>query len=63
METPDEALPALVKHKKWIEEELNNEPVEFKLFTKKRSVETSHNKKLFDIEEHYHGEFSRKKPD
>jgi predicted Fe-Mo cluster-binding NifX family protein len=36
METPDEVSPLLIKHIKWTEEKLNNEPAEFKLFTIKK---------------------------
>lgn len=34
-EFPDEVIPLLKKHMKWIEDELNNRPKEFKLFTLK----------------------------
>lgn len=37
-ETPGEILPVLLKHIKWIEEELNNKPTEFKLFTINKGI-------------------------
>jgi predicted Fe-Mo cluster-binding NifX family protein len=37
-ETPDEVKLALKKHIKWIEDELNNNPEEFKLFTINKGI-------------------------
>jgi predicted Fe-Mo cluster-binding NifX family protein len=37
-ETPDEVLTAIIKHIKWIEDELANRPAEFKLFTIKKGI-------------------------
>jgi predicted Fe-Mo cluster-binding NifX family protein len=37
-ETPDEAIAAIIKHIKWIEDELSNRPAEFKLFTIKKGI-------------------------
>ena len=37
-ETPGDVLPVLLKHINWIEEELNNEPTEFNLFTITKGV-------------------------
>jgi predicted Fe-Mo cluster-binding NifX family protein len=37
-ETPEEVLPVLLKHIKWIEEEVNNERAEFKLLTIKKGI-------------------------
>jgi len=37
-ETPEMALPALNNHMKWIMDEFNNSPEEFKLFTIKNGV-------------------------
>jgi predicted Fe-Mo cluster-binding NifX family protein len=37
-ETPGEVLPVLLKHIEWIEEEVNNERAEFKLFTIKKGI-------------------------
>jgi predicted Fe-Mo cluster-binding NifX family protein len=31
-ETPDEVIPVIKKHVKWIEDEFNNQPEEYKLF-------------------------------
>lgn len=37
-ETPEEVKVAVKKHIKWIEDELNNRPEEFKLFTIKKGI-------------------------
>jgi len=37
-ESPDELTPVLIKHIKWIEDELNNMPVVYKRFTIKKGV-------------------------
>lgn len=37
-EKPDDIIPMLKKHMKWIEDELNNRPEEFILFTLKNGV-------------------------
>ncbi|MDX9881623.1 MAG: NifB/NifX family molybdenum-iron cluster-binding protein [Prolixibacteraceae bacterium] len=37
-ETRHEAVPVLTKHIKWIEDELNNKPKEFKLFAIRKGV-------------------------
>jgi hypothetical protein len=37
-ETPEEVISAIIKHIKWIEDELANRPAEFKLFTIKKGI-------------------------